>query len=274
MDANSRLKPSINYFSRFIVPLGPLLIALILLAEGSLNITGYIRGQYGEDELFDLPVGISRAEGEEPAQASQPPARQLRPLELYRTETVHDMIRFLLEKRPDIITQGFQRSGRYLPMIRSIFRQEGLPLELSYLAAVESNFHPLARSSQNAMGLWQLMSSTARRFGLTVNAPWYDERLDPELSTRAAARLLKYLHDKYGSWELALAAYNAGEGRVNRAIRTARANGMATDYWSLPLPRETRGFVPTFLAMAEIHGNPEMYGLTGHLVEKPLEYGT
>ncbi|MEE8395311.1 MAG: transglycosylase SLT domain-containing protein, partial [bacterium] len=150
-----------------------------------------------------------------------------------------------------------------------IFAEEGLPLELAYLAAVESNFNHHARSRARATGLWQFMYYTARRFGLRVSYPWYDERLDPELSTRAAARFLVRLHDVYDSWELALAAYNAGEGRVNRALRRARRKGKKTDYWSLHLPAQTREYVPAFMAVAMLYRSATARGLTRPLPEPP-----
>jgi peptidoglycan lytic transglycosylase D len=184
-----------------------------------------------------------------------------RPLRLYRNAMVDGLMRFFLERKRDVLERGWRRSGRYLPMIRRIFRAEGVPEELAYLAAVESNFNPHARSPAHAVGLWQFTAPTARTFGLRRLPPWYDERLDPESSTHAAARLLGYLYDRYESWELALAAYNAGEARVNGALARARRRGEAEDYWNLRLPRQTRGFVPAFLALAAIMESPAEHGL-------------
>jgi membrane-bound lytic murein transglycosylase D len=144
-------------------------------------------------------------------------------------------------------------------MIQDLFQAGGLPPELAYLAIVESNLNPLALSPKRAAGLWQFMPDTAGHFGLRVE-PWYDERLDPVLSTQAAARLLSYLHDRYGNWELALAAYNAGEGRVNRALRRSRSSGDEEDFWNLRLPLQTRRYVPSFLAVALIYNDLEGHG--------------
>jgi peptidoglycan lytic transglycosylase D len=155
-------------------------------------------------------------------------------------------------------------------MIRRVFREEGVPEPLAYLAIVESNFNPHARSPAHALGLWQFTAPTARTFGLRMYRPWYDERRDPESSTRAAARLLAYLYDRYEDWELALAAYNAGEARVNQALERARRTGRSADYWSLRLPRQTRGFVPAFLAVAAIMEAPAEHGLDAVQRDPPL----
>ncbi|MCH8844375.1 MAG: transglycosylase SLT domain-containing protein [SAR324 cluster bacterium] len=178
---------------------------------------------------------------------------------LYQNATVRKFKRFYLETRRAAFERGLDRAHEFIPMIQSIFREEGLPVDLAYLSVVESNLDPLAWSPKWAAGLWQFMPPTARRFGLRVT-PWYDERLDPVLSTRAAAWLLHYLYDRFGEWELALAAYNAGEGRVNRAIRHNRDRGRGVDYWNLPLPLETRRYVPAFLAVAAVYNDLEGHG--------------
>ncbi|MCZ6730256.1 MAG: transglycosylase SLT domain-containing protein [SAR324 cluster bacterium] len=183
-----------------------------------------------------------------------------RQFHLYPHEAADKYLRKFLKSNGGAFLRGVRRSGRYLPMIFRIFREEGLPEALAYLPAVESNFNPRARSPARAMGMWQFMITTARRFDLQVRYPWYDERLDPERSTRAAARLLAYLHDRYANWELALAAYNAGEGRVNRAMREARAEGQDPNYWNLDLPPQTRAYVPAFLAMAKLYSSPDAFG--------------
>lgn len=193
-----------------------------------------------------------------------------RPLRLYRNATVNSLIRYFTEQKRDVVERGWRRSGRYLEMIRRVFSDEGVPPELAYLAAVESNFNPTARSPAGAVGLWQFMAPTARKFGLRMHRPWYDERLDPESSTHAAARLLAYLYDRYESWELALSAYNAGEARVNTAVEHARSAGRAVDYWKLRLPGQTRGYVPAFLAIAAIMEAPAQYGLAAVPRDEPL----
>lgn len=193
-----------------------------------------------------------------------------RPLTLYRNAKIDSLIRFYLEKRRDVVERGYRRSGRYLPMIRRILAREGVPPQLAYLAAVESNYNPLARSPARAVGLWQFTAPTARSFGLRLHRPWYDERMDPEASTVAAARLLAYLYDRFDNWELALAAYNTGEGRVFKAMADAKRRTGKSDFWSLRLPRETRGFIPSFLALSAIWEDPEAHGLGGIIQEHAL----
>jgi hypothetical protein len=156
---------------------------------------------------------------------------------------------------------GLRRSGLYRPLAEQIFRDEGVPTDLIWLAQVESLWKPWALSSASAKGLWQFIPSTGRRFGLD-RTHWTDERADPYAATRAAARYLKFLNRHFkGDWLLALAAYNAGEGAVGRAVaRTGRA-----DFWHLynrgALPRETRNYVPAILATILIAREPDSYGI-------------
>jgi membrane-bound lytic murein transglycosylase D len=159
------------------------------------------------------------------------------------------------------LTDGLTRAGRYLPMIERVFREEGVPLELAYVPLIESAFKPSAKSRVAAQGVWQFMLPTARDFGLRYD--WFiDERSDPEKSTVAAARYLKLLHRIFdGDWALALASYNGGQGRVQRAMRSSGIN----DFWSLSngpgwLPRETREYVPMIMAAMVIARNPLQYG--------------
>lgn len=163
------------------------------------------------------------------------------------------------------------RSGRYMPMIAKVLNEEGLPEELAYLALIESAFLTNATSSQGAGGLWQFVPSTARLYGLKIDS-YVDERRDPEKSTRAAAAYLKELHGFFGRWYLATAAYNAGQGAIDRAMQQSGAK----DFWTLTrkaqLSEETRNFVPKFVAAAIIGTNPEKYGFTNLQYESPLEY--
>jgi len=165
------------------------------------------------------------------------------------------------------------RSGRYLPMMRRIFQENGLPPELVYLALVESGFSLWARSPADAVGPWQFIEGTARRYGLKVNGQ-VDERRDPEKSTRAAARYLKDLYRQFGCWYLAAAGYNAGEKRVEGAVRRTASQ----DFWTLAqqgqLPKETINYVPQFIAAALIAKNPERFGFTTITYHKPLVWAT
>jgi membrane-bound lytic murein transglycosylase D len=177
--------------------------------------------------------------------------------------------RFTRERR-DVINQWLNRSGRFLGMIRETLSRHGLPEELAFTAMIESGFNPIATSHAGARGLWQFMAATARRYGLRVDH-WVDERLDPEKSTMAAAAYLRDLYNLFGSWFLAQAAYNAGEGTVARAIR---ATG-SSDFWTLArtsfLQRETKEFVPQILAATHIGREPIRYGFEPPQPSPPLE---
>jgi membrane-bound lytic murein transglycosylase D len=161
----------------------------------------------------------------------------------------------------DFIEDGMKRGSKYLPMIQSVFRAEGLPLDLAYVPLVESAFKPNALSRVKAKGVWQFMTGTALENGLRHD--WYiDERSDPEKATVAAAKYLHTLSKIFGGdWHLALASYNGGPGRMQRALKTARVD----NFWTLTekskiLPRETREYVPMILAAMVIARNPAQYG--------------
>ena len=170
------------------------------------------------------------------------------------------------------LEEGLGRGAPYLPMIQEVFREEGLPLDLAYVPLIESAFKPNALSRAKAKGMWQFMRGTALENGLTHD--WYiDERADPEKATRAAAKYLKTLHGMFGDWHLALASYNGGPGRVQRAMKRSGR----TDFWKLSansryLPRETRDYVPLILAAIVIARNPGQYGVNAAPIEaRPYE---
>lgn len=176
---------------------------------------------------------------------------------------VNAQVQFFLDRftgsRRDVVDLWLSRAGTYLGMVRQVLRRHGLPEELAFVPLVESGFNPRAVSRAGAKGLWQFMAGTARRYGLRVDQ-WVDERFDPEKSTLAAAAHLRDLHQQFGSWALAQAAYNAGELAVSRAIRGVRS----TDFWALAgsrfLRRETKEFVPQIQAAVLIGRDPERYG--------------
>jgi len=169
-----------------------------------------------------------------------------------------------------IMEEGLRRSGKYLKIFRETFEEEGIPLDLAYVAHVESLFNPRARSRARAIGLWQFMAGTARLYQLRQDW-WIDERHDVLKSTRAAARYMKTLYETFNDWHLVLAAYNVGPGRIERILRR---NGQM-DYWTMAerrlLPRETINHVPSILAALIIFKNPERYGFDV-VPERPLEF--
>ncbi|MFB6273719.1 MAG: transglycosylase SLT domain-containing protein [Salinibacter sp.] len=177
-----------------------------------------------------------------------------------------------LKKNPSRhVNHWLKRVQVYGPMIEHILAEEGVPRELKYLAMIESGLNPDARSWAGAVGMWQFMPSTARRYGLTINA-WVDERRDPEKSTRAAARYLSNLYAEFGDWHLALAAYNCGTACVKSALRQSDVENPS--YWDIHeyLPHETQGYVPMFIAAARIMENPEAFGLKAPEPASPLAY--
>jgi membrane-bound lytic murein transglycosylase D len=162
---------------------------------------------------------------------------------------------------PDYLERAFGRAELYMYHIVTEIEARGMPLELALLPVVESAFEPFAYSRARAAGMWQFIPGTGTRFGLKQNW-WYDGRRDVVESTRAALDYLQFLHDEFdGDWLLAVAAYNCGENAVARAIARNRAAGKKTDFFSLKLPKETKGYVPSLLAMRRLVADPEAHGL-------------
>ncbi|MEL6614220.1 MAG: LysM peptidoglycan-binding domain-containing protein [Bacteroidota bacterium] len=191
-----------------------------------------------------------------------PVARRVRttiPMEV--TPSVERSLRYLLRKPGHVATLR-QRADTYFPMVERIMAEEGVPDELKYLAMVESALNPVARSYAAAAGMWQFIRATGGAYGLTVSRD-ADLRLDPELSTRAAARHLRDLYDRFGDWQLALAGYNCNPAVIARAVRRhEQRTGERATFWDIDhaIPRETRGYVPMFIATALILSDPEAYG--------------
>jgi membrane-bound lytic murein transglycosylase D len=183
------------------------------------------------------------------------------PLTMNRPTRRH--IRFLLQHKQQYLYPWLRRASTYFPMIEQIFAEENVPDELKYLALAESGLNPHAQSRAQAAGIWQFVAKTGRRYGLSID-PWIDERLDPEKSTRAAARLLKDLHRKFGDWQLALAGYNCDPGVVQYHVQEYRERtGRQPSFWDIyeDLPEETRNYVPLFTATAVIISNPAAFDL-------------
>ncbi|WP_444919386.1 LysM peptidoglycan-binding domain-containing protein [Microbulbifer sp. CnH-101-G] len=165
-----------------------------------------------------------------------------------------------------------ERSRRYIFHVAEELEQANMPLELALLPIVESAYDPFAYSHAQASGMWQFIPATGRSFGLQQNW-WYDGRRDVHESTRAAVKYFKYLYERFdGDWELTLAAYNAGEGTVRRAIERNRRKGRGTSFWEIKLPRETKRYVPQLLALAEVVSRPDHYKIPLHDVANEPYY--
>ncbi|HHJ14822.1 MAG TPA: LysM peptidoglycan-binding domain-containing protein [Gammaproteobacteria bacterium] len=164
-------------------------------------------------------------------------------------------------RHPRYIQRVSERAARYGAYILDQVRKRDMPTEIALLPVVESAYDPFAYSHGRAAGLWQFIPGTGRRYGLKQSW-WYDGRRDLIESTRAALDYLQYLHRRFdGDWLLALAAYNSGEGTVARALGRNRRKGRGLDFWSLDLPRETRAYVPKLIALRQLVGSPEKYGI-------------
>lgn len=177
---------------------------------------------------------------------------------LVQNRQVNRHLMYYSLKRPEVMERWLERSEKYFPMMEEIFEDEGVPTELIHLSMIESGLNPVARSWASAVGMWQFIRATGSMYGLEVNW-WVDERQDPEKATRAAARHLKDLYNIWGDWHLAMAGYNISPRGLKRAIR---AGGGKKDYWSAYsyLPRETRGYIPGFIAATMIGMNPDQFG--------------
>jgi membrane-bound lytic murein transglycosylase D len=184
---------------------------------------------------------------------------------------IQSFINYYLGRGRETMEQGLRRSGRFMEMAQKIFKEEGVPQDVAWLGQVESAWSPVARSWAAAVGLWQFIPDTGSRYGLRQDY-YVDERSSFEKATRASARYLKWLADRYdGNWELAMAAYNSGEGRIDSAV----ARSGYADFWEIYsrglIPQETRNYVPNILAVILIAKNPEKYGFSVK-PEPPLKY--
>jgi membrane-bound lytic murein transglycosylase D len=243
------------YYRELIEKVNHYQIAALEQKDGGFN------EQRFEPSPLDKIASLSDAELEEVGAADEEDAVARFNFNFTSSTPVRQFINYFTKGRGRATMEaGLQRSVRFREMAQRIFKREGVPTDLVWLAQVESSWNPYAYSWAAAKGIWQFIPSTASRFGLTQNY-WLDERSDPEKSTTAAARYLKWLATRYnGDWSLALAAYNTGEGNVDSAI--ARAG--SRDFWRLHrggyIAQETRNYVPAILAVVTIAKTPRKYG--------------
>lgn len=229
----------------------------------------------GSGESPEVQIsGVEDPSREVMANISKPYQSPLGDIPLDVTPLTEQWIKYFQGRGRRYMEVYLQRSSRYLPMMKNTLRENGLPEDLVYVSLIESGFSPLAHSHANAVGYWQFIRATGKRYGLTVD-PFIDERRDPVLSTRAAAEYFKALYNLFGSWHLALASYNVGENRVKRAVMKYYTR----DFWELAkrrkaFPKETKHYVPKFIAATLIAKNPENYGFTSINYEPPLAFDT
>jgi membrane-bound lytic murein transglycosylase D len=214
------------------------------------------------EEESDIPDLDSAADAgnEDPEVDPKPEQRRIkRQIPFEFNQNVARWIEYFSQKDRERFQRFFDRGEPYREVIQNILEENRVPTDLYYLGMIESGFNAHAKSSAKAVGVWQFMRSTGKLYGLKSD-PWVDERRDPIRATEAAAKMLRDLHRQFNSWYLAMAAYNAGPGRIRGAIRRAGTE----DFWELvetrKLPRETMDYVPKFLAARYIGENPELFG--------------
>jgi membrane-bound lytic murein transglycosylase D len=224
--------------------------------------------QLYNSELFEEVYGLVSTEDYMPVEYEELPTEVLKqrlaelnartPFNVEYNPSLENVIKGYLKNRRKTMANLMALSDYYFPMFEEELDRHNLPLEMKYLAIVESALNPRARSRVGAKGLWQFMYATGKMFGLEVNS-YVDERSDPIMSTEAACKYLKSLYTSLEDWDLALAAYNSGPGNVSKAIRRS---GGKTNYWNIRphLPRETAGYVPAFLATMYIFEFAEEHG--------------
>ncbi|WP_303741428.1 lytic transglycosylase domain-containing protein, partial [uncultured Duncaniella sp.] len=197
-------------------------------------------------------------------------------IDLPYNSIVKNYIEMYLDRKRGLVADMLALHNYYGRFFEEELLKEGMPLELEYLPVIESAINPNAVSRAGAVGLWQFMPATAKGLGMEINS-LVDERRDPRMSSRLAARYLKQLHDIYNDWSLAIAAYNCGPGNVNKALRRAGAEGeVKKDFWDIYdfLPAETRGYVPAFIAANYVMNYYSHHGISPTIVKRHLTTDT
>ncbi len=225
----------------------------------------YVQNYTILDEEVESKSSNEVSEEEYIKRLSQIPAT----IEMPYNQEVRKYIDMYVNRRRTMVEAMLGMSLYYMPIFEQALEQEGMPLELKYLPIVESALDPVAKSRVGAAGLWQFMIKTGKGLGLEINS-LVDERLDPYKSSVKAAKYLKQLYNIYKDWSLAIAAYNCGPGKVNQALR--RAGGSGKDYWQIYafLPKETRGYVPAFIAANYVMTYFKSHNISPALAKKPI----
>ncbi|WP_457573714.1 LysM peptidoglycan-binding domain-containing protein [Desulfolithobacter sp.] len=269
------------------------LLIAVLAAVSACTPMAHLAGDPAGQDAFDTPPDTAaQYEVAEPQQlleeelsalnqlgSWEEPGKEIPPEEAQVTFdfpiTINKQVEFYLDlfqnRQRRYFKRWLARSTKYLPFIQEELKKAGLPLDLAYLAMIESGFNPRAYSRAHASGLWQFIRSTGRNYGLRIDR-WVDERRNPDKATRAAIAYLSTLYNEFGDWYLAVAAYNAGEGKIGRAIRRYKTR----DFWQLARYRylrlETKRYVPKLIAAILIAREPEKYGFTDIKYEEPERY--
>lgn len=272
---------------RYLISLCILLSLTIIIAEPSYPAEKEVLIDFSSERIASsceytfaqslLQKGISHASyesiiGEE---LKSPDARKVAIETFYKTygfnKAVENSLYFFSRRIKERFTTFLSRSGRYISMMSEILKEKNLPHELVFLPLIESGFNPYALSPKKAHGLWQFIPSTAKRYGLKIDW-WVDERRDPVKATLAATEYLSELYSMFGSWSLALAAYNAGEGKITRALGKAKTD----NFWVLRntkyIKKETKNYVPSYIAATAIAKDPEGFGFQDINYHEPMAY--
>ena len=227
----------------------------VMIPEASETMAGYVDVDYLDDKFYNsgIQTGFKNTSSTTPSESENGMEvidRKMRNLSNVMTMTCNEEVKKYIDRYTKAGRQSTSyllgRARYYNPIFEEALRFYGLPLELKYLPVIESGLNPNATSRVGAAGLWQFMATTGKQYDLQIDS-YIDERRDPEKSSYAAARMLSDLYKRFGDWTLALAAYNCGPGRVSSAITKA---GGGADFWAVyqHLPKETRGYVPAFIA--------------------------